>query len=309
MKKIAAKTNYARLLKQISSIYEDARAAMVKSYWEIGRLIVEEEQGGDLKAAYGDNLLFSLSADLTAKFGSGFSQPNINRMRQFYLRNPIYSPANKLTWSHHIELLSLKNEYRYDQLVDRVEAGNLSAKELRKIIQRENQIALVSSKILKTEFGELWTYKTKSERICSPAEIVLDCGFHIERPVKKSQCKDIKLSANEYTYVATVDKVVDGDTLYVRVDCGFDVFTCEYMRLRDVYAPELGSSEGEQVKRFVVRRLKRDQTVIIRTYSTDMYHRYIADIKYLSGSSDPEEILSSGNFLNQEVLDYLAQRG
>lgn len=64
-------------------------ALMTASYWEIGRNVVEFEQHGEQRAAYGENLLERLSADLTQRFGRGFSRQNLQQMRTFYLCWPL----------------------------------------------------------------------------------------------------------------------------------------------------------------------------------------------------------------------------
>ncbi len=61
---------------------------MTATYWEIGRRIVEHEQQGEQRAAYGRELLGRLSADLRTRFGRGFSRQNLQQMRQFYLLFP-----------------------------------------------------------------------------------------------------------------------------------------------------------------------------------------------------------------------------
>src|SRR5262249_54454131 len=63
-------------------------AVMTGAYWLIGRRIVEVEQGGQSRAEYGEALLERLSADLTTRFGRGFSRQNLQQMRQFYLLYP-----------------------------------------------------------------------------------------------------------------------------------------------------------------------------------------------------------------------------
>ncbi len=64
-------------------------ALMTASYWEIGRRIVEFEQGGQDRAAYGEALIERLSADLSTRFGRGFSRQNLQQMRLFYLAWPM----------------------------------------------------------------------------------------------------------------------------------------------------------------------------------------------------------------------------
>lgn len=76
-------------------------ALMTASYWQIGRRIVEFEQGGQDRAAYGQALLKRLSVDLTTRFGRGFSERNLEQMRVFYLAWPpeqiSQTPSAKLT--------------------------------------------------------------------------------------------------------------------------------------------------------------------------------------------------------------------
>ena len=70
--------------------YRAVNAAMVQAYWNVGRLIVEHEQGGAKRAAYGEAVLDELSRRLTAEFGRGFTATNLRYMRQFYLAFPIH---------------------------------------------------------------------------------------------------------------------------------------------------------------------------------------------------------------------------
>ena len=93
---------YRGLIGGIAELLEAARrttartvnALMTATYWEIGRRIVEFEQGGKARAEYGEELLQRLAKDLSAKFGRGFSYPNVNKFRQFYLAFP---PVNILS--------------------------------------------------------------------------------------------------------------------------------------------------------------------------------------------------------------------
>jgi predicted nuclease of restriction endonuclease-like (RecB) superfamily len=88
--------NYSGLVGEIGQMLEAARrnsvravnALMTATYWEIGRRIVEFEQGGEKRAGYGEELLQRLAEDLTAKFGRGFSQRSLQDMRSFYQTFP-----------------------------------------------------------------------------------------------------------------------------------------------------------------------------------------------------------------------------
>jgi hypothetical protein len=69
--------------------YRAINAAMVAAYWEIGRVIVEEEQQGQQRAEYGQALIAELSTRLKSEFGKGFDPSNLAKMRAFYLAYPI----------------------------------------------------------------------------------------------------------------------------------------------------------------------------------------------------------------------------
>ena len=66
---------------------------MTTTYWLVGRRIVEQEQQGVARAAYGEQLLKRLSRDLSKRFGRGFSERNLEQMRGFYLGWPISQAA------------------------------------------------------------------------------------------------------------------------------------------------------------------------------------------------------------------------
>ncbi|MFM0068428.1 PDDEXK nuclease domain-containing protein [Paraburkholderia aspalathi] len=87
---------YAGLQREIADVVESTREATARSvnalmtatYWEIGRRIVEFEQGGEGRAAYGEALIKRLGADLSQSFGRGFGWRNLSQMRAFYLSKP-----------------------------------------------------------------------------------------------------------------------------------------------------------------------------------------------------------------------------
>ena len=91
--------------------YTAINSAMVEAYWQMGKRIVEQEQQGKDRADYGSQLLKSLSKELTAEFGKGFSVNSLYYFRQFYLAFPEKLPTawGILTWSHYKRLLSVSN--------------------------------------------------------------------------------------------------------------------------------------------------------------------------------------------------------
>lgn len=84
--------------------WRNVNQVMVQAYWQVGRLIVEHEQAGQTRAAYGAQVLARLAERLTAELGRGFSQANLRNFRQFHLTFTLdeirYTPCSELSWSH-----------------------------------------------------------------------------------------------------------------------------------------------------------------------------------------------------------------
>ncbi len=108
--------------------------------------------------------------------------------------------------------------------------------------------------------------------------------------------------ASFYSYAARVLKVIDGDTVWLDIDCGFRVWTRQKVRLRGIDAPELPTAEGQRAKDFVVRALSELPFVGVTTTKPDKYDRYLADVFYLADPEDPEAVLREGIFLNRALL-------
>lgn len=109
-------------------------AEVVRTYWHIGERIVREEQGGDNRAAYGEQLLEQVGRVLSAEHGRGFAARSLRNMRQFYLAYPNWSAVRtELTWTHYRTLMRIAEEQR--GFYARVAAtGRWSSRELDKQI-------------------------------------------------------------------------------------------------------------------------------------------------------------------------------
>lgn len=116
IQKLTASSAYRALLEQISGTYNQGRVRamqavndqLIETYWQVGRHIVEFEQGGRIRADYGTALLASLTKDLSLRHGKGFSRSNLIRIRQFYQAYPNGATlSHHLSWSHIVELLKI----------------------------------------------------------------------------------------------------------------------------------------------------------------------------------------------------------
>jgi predicted nuclease of restriction endonuclease-like (RecB) superfamily len=95
-KKVKKRSVSEALFSRVAAILEQARSnvvrtvntTMVTAYWLVGREIVQAIQGGRKRAEYGEQIIENLSAQLTERYGQGFSVPNLKNFRQFYLTSP-----------------------------------------------------------------------------------------------------------------------------------------------------------------------------------------------------------------------------
>ncbi len=140
---LSAQQPYTHLISSIGQILEEGRRKalqsvnqiLVRTYWEIGRQIVEFEQQGGEKADYGSRLLERLTQDLKVRYGKGFSKSNVYLMRQFYLNYPKFQTVSgKLSWSHIVELLSIEDDLERGFYEKQLVMENWSVREFKRQI-------------------------------------------------------------------------------------------------------------------------------------------------------------------------------
>lgn len=149
MKPQTIKPKYKNLLDTICETYESGKVRaftavnteLVKTYWEIGKYIVEFEQSGAKKAEYGKGLLEQLSGDLILQYGKGFSRSNLFQIRLFYVKFPkIQTLSGKLSWSHIVEFLKISDEMEREFYEKQTVLKSWSVRELQR--QKESGLFL-----------------------------------------------------------------------------------------------------------------------------------------------------------------------
>ena len=168
---------HADVYADIKMLMENARTdvakqvnnILVKTYWEIGRIIVEDEQGHADRAGYGKTLLKDLSKMLTKEFGRGFSVSNLQFMRRFYQEYEIQQTLSvKLSWSHYLDLALKGNEIATpkDIIKDPYVFEFLGLPEEKPIMESDLEKALVThiEKFL-LELGKGFMYVGSQQRV------------------------------------------------------------------------------------------------------------------------------------------------
>jgi len=219
------------------------------------------------------SLMSRLSEDLKMDL------PLLYRIKQFSQLWPDEVPVLEghptLSWSHFVEMISIKDPKERDYYFKEASTEGWSRDTLRKAIEKD-------------------LFKVSKQKQLPAGQPGL------ERP-------DNPL----HVYKAIVEKVVDGDTLLVRIDLGFEVWVNQRTRFRGINTAEIirnGVPAGdvpdraEQAKQFVEEKLKGVEFVVIKTYKTDMYGRYVSDIFYHPTIKKKEEVYEKGFFLNSELL-------
>ena len=171
---------YQDLIERISRRYVEGQAQAVRSVnetiietnWEIGKYIVEYEQGGNPKAKYGTKLLETLSRDLTLLHGRGFSRSNLTYMRLFFLRFPICEKlSHKLSWSHYFELVKIDDELERSFYYQQNILENWSVPELK----RQKDSGLFLRLAISKDKGEILQLSQQGQLIATPEDIIKDC--------------------------------------------------------------------------------------------------------------------------------------
>ncbi len=177
LRKVDSDGFYNRIAKLLiearSSVVQTINKTMVQTYFEIGRMIVDEEQGGKIRAEYGKQVLTELSQKLTNEFGKGFSRRNLEQMRQFYLiysKTQTVSAQFNLSWSHYIKLMRIdnENERRFYE-IEAVE-NNWSLREL----QRQFDAALYERLALSRDKKGILELSEKGQIIEQPKDALKD---------------------------------------------------------------------------------------------------------------------------------------
>lgn len=186
----------------IENAYVAANRAMVLTYWNIGKRIVEQEQDGNERAAYGKALIAALSDELTKEFGNNYSKRNLHYFCKFYLYFPdveiVNACVHNLNWTHFRSLLRVPdedarlwylNEAAHEGWSTRTLDRNIATQYYYRLMQSPDKEAVVREMVTKTQPSQ----KSQFELIKSPimAEFL---GFKNEDSKQESDLESAILS-------------------------------------------------------------------------------------------------------------------
>ena len=212
-----------------NEVAREVNNILVQTYWEIGRIIVEDEQDHSERAEYGRELLKDLSKRLTKEYGRGFSVSNLQFMRRFFQEYEIQQTVSvKLTWSHYCELLSISDEKKRSFYEKESINANWSVRELKRQIKTSlfERLLLSSGEENKEKVLDL---ALKGNEINKPDDFVKDpyvfefLGLPEEKPMMESDLEKALIKHIEkfllelgkgFMYVGSQQRVTLGNNHY-----------------------------------------------------------------------------------------------
>jgi len=188
-KKIRGVTIYSEIIELLQSarnqVVQSVNSTMVSTYYEIGRMIVEEEQQGKNRAEYGKALVKNISSKLSKEFGKGFSQRNIEQMRQFYFaysktqtvsaefemsKKQVIPAMFELSWSHYLKLMRIEDDRERKFYEIESKKNNWSVREL----DRQYDSALYTRLKLSRNKNQIADLSTQGLTINKPKDAIKD---------------------------------------------------------------------------------------------------------------------------------------
>ena len=159
------------LNKARGTVWQAVNAAMLTTYWEIGKVIVEEEQQGKEQAKYGEKLIKNLSERLSKDFGKGFDRSNLLHMRNFYLTYPMIDASRRqLSWTHYRLLLKVEKPEARAFYEQEAIQSRWSTREL----ERQINSLLFERLALSRDKAGVLALAQKGHEIAHPTDLVKD---------------------------------------------------------------------------------------------------------------------------------------
>jgi len=167
------------LIHEIHAIIATARDRAIRSvdtervlmYWQIGKVIFEEEQQGKDRAGYGDFLIKSLANTLEPQYGTGFSYRQLNLFRQFFRTFPIVNALrSQFSWTHYRMLIRIDNEDKREFYIAETTKNNWTARQL----ERQVNSQLFERLLLSNNITDVLAVAREEKQPTDAKEIIKD---------------------------------------------------------------------------------------------------------------------------------------
>ncbi len=263
---------------------------------------------------YGEGVVARLAGKL------GIDTRLLYRCLRFVREYPIVAGRPQLTWSHYRLLIDVSDPKQREVLETATHQNNWTGPELERHVRAWNAIDVAPSPA-KDADGRSPVHKPLVPKRGTPGvyrvakvdgALVVDLGFSSYFDLNEEQAKTVtegdlvRLSsagqvtpatgatkADLFTYHVEVGRVVDGDTLWIKIYLRPRQWIRQKLRLRGLDCPELGTPAGKAAKRFVDGLVAKTRSIVIHTTKPDKYDRYLADV-FLALSAEMPELAAAG---------------
>ncbi|HAE92239.1 MAG TPA: hypothetical protein DCG60_06275 [Tissierella sp.] len=310
------------ILKSRENIAREINRELLTTYWNVGRIIVENEQDGFIKAEYGKELLKRLSKELTKELGKGFSVSNLQYMRRFYQTYQIQQTVSvKLSWSHYCELLSVSDEAARSFYEKEAVNSNWSVRELKRQIDSSLFERLLLSKG-NTNKEKVLELATKGITFSTPNDIMKDpyvfefLGLPEDKPILEKDLEKALIEKLEnfllelgrgFMYAGSQQRITVGNThyyidmvfynkilrAYVLIDLKIGRLKPEHIGQMNMYvnyyAAEISDDEDNKPIGIV---LCADNSEVVAEYALGGLENNIFASKYVYYLPDKEELIN-----------------
>lgn len=250
-------------LKAVNSVNQ----IRLETYWQMGKRINVAKK--TLSATVGNTFVKAIAEDLNLTSDLVY---RISKFQNTYSLKQIKNEDFHLSWTHHIALLGLSDDNLRLTYLKEAKQNNWSHRQLRKAIKQK-------------------TLEAKSE-------------------TPTTENKTLKRDLDPlYIYKAIVERVIDGDTLLARIDLGFHTWSEQRIRLHNINTKELNSTNKSDLQKakaateFVQQKLQDVEFIVLKSFKTDKYGRFVADVFYHPELTNKVQIAKEGFFLNQDLVD------
>ncbi len=309
------------MAQSVKTVEELLERQKVLSYWSIGRkinhyLTANEQPRGAIGIFYA-----RLSRDLQV------NGRTLQQCEQFFRYFPQWKWDKDLKWSHYRFLLTEPDAAKRERWIARIKKDRIPTDEL--------HLALLPAMAKKDEAsvnlkepvrGRLYTYRLLRAEDIEHFDVpwFIDLGFAArkEAPDARGELNNKNLYISEkieesyrlkiaadthadqlFTFRAKLRRVIDGDTLLVVIDQGFSYWNEQRLRLNAIDAPELDTLPGERARKWLQDELKGSPDIVVKTYKSDQWDRYLVDVFYIEKETDMHRVAAKGVWLNGRMVE------
>ncbi|MCK5012805.1 MAG: thermonuclease family protein [Candidatus Omnitrophica bacterium] len=266
-KAILSEARYAKLSRDIRTLIEEGRQRAAQSARQ--ELVQTYWQIGRRICGEGlpENAGYgdAVLEDLSDEIGIDLS--TLKRCVHFFQTYISATSSTNLTWSHYKHLLPINDAAERTWYEDLTEEDGLNVIELSRAIKED-----------------LYTHSLKSHG------------------GKRAARKLIRPTEATYVYKAVVERVIDGDTVLLKIDLGFQVWKEQRVRLAGIDTPSMDEPRGREAYRFTLNELAKVDFVMVKTNKIDIYGRYVGHIFYSTKKLSKGGIFLKGEYLNRNLV-------